>query len=92
MGGTLGGAAGGAGLYRARLRWATGCAGIAGRGTSTLGACGLSMLVGFYTLGNGGCNLGGKSSSHLSFSLGWWAVRYLGLVSIAQLLSVYCRY
>ena len=71
MGGTLGGVAGGAGLCRARVRWAAGCAGIAGCGISTLGACGLSMLAGFFTLGTGGFTLGGRRSYHLSFSLGW---------------------
>ena len=50
MGGNLGGAAGGAGLCRARVRWATGCVGIAGCGIRTLGACGLSMLEGFLPL------------------------------------------
>ena len=50
MGVTLGGAAGGSGLCRARVRWATGCAGIEGCGTSTLGACGLSMLAEFSPL------------------------------------------
>ena len=50
MGGTLGGSAGGAGLCWEWVRWATGCVGIEGRGTSTLGACGISMLVGFSPL------------------------------------------
>ena len=81
MGGTLGGAAGGDGLCQAWMRWATGCAGIAGSSTITLGACGLYMLAGFFTLGTGGCNLGGRRSSYLSFFLGWGNVRCLGVVS-----------
>ena len=51
MGGIVDGAAGGTGLCRAQVRCATGCAGTAGSGTSTLGARGRSMLSGFYTLG-----------------------------------------
>ena len=74
MGGTIGGADGGTGSCRARVRCATGCAGTAGSGTSTLGACGRSTLAGFCTLGAGGCTLGGRRSSHLSFLLGWGAV------------------
>ena len=60
MGGTLGGAAGGDGLCQERVRCDNGCMGIAGRGTSTLGACGLSMLAVFGTLGTGGFTLGGR--------------------------------
>ena len=91
MGDTLGGAAGGAGLCRARVRWATGCAGISGRGTSTLEDCGFSMLAGFCTLGTVCCTLGSRQSSHLSFSSCWGAVSSLGVVSTAQLVSVYFR-
>ena len=88
MGGTLNGAAGGAGLCQAWVRWATGCAVIAGRGTSTLGSCWLSMLAGFCTLGTGSCNLGDRQSSHFSFSSCWGAASSLGVVSTAQLVSV----
>ena len=91
MGGTLGGAAGGPSLCRARVHWATGYAGIAGRGTSTLGACGLSMLTVFCTLGTDGCTLGGRRSSHLSFLVGWGAVSSLRVVYTAQSLSVSIR-
>ena len=45
--------------------------GIAGCGTSTLGACGLSMLAGFCTLGTGGYTIGGRRSSHLYFLICW---------------------
>ena len=88
MGGSLGGAAGGSGLGWAQVQWATGCAGIAGRITSTIEACGLSMLAGFCILGTGCCTLGGRQSSHLSFSLCWGAVGSSGVLSTAQLVSV----
>ena len=88
MGGTLGGAAGGGGLCLAQVWWATGCVGIAGRGTITLGACGISMLVGFCTLGSGCYTLGSRRSSHLSFLSCWRSVSSLGMVSTAQLVSV----
>ena len=78
MGGTLGGAASGARLCQARVRLATGCAGIVGRDTITLGASGLSMFAGFCTLGTGGCTLGARRSSHLSFLSCWGAIIYLG--------------
>ena len=92
MGGTLGAAACGDGLYQAQVRWANGCTGRVGRGTTTLGACGTSMLEGFCTLVNGGCTLGGRRSSHLSFSLCWGAVSSLGVMSAAQSVSVSFRY
>ena len=87
----MGGAAGESGLCRTRVWWSTVCAGIAGCSISTLGACGLSMLAGFFTLGTGGCNLGGRRSSYLSFFLGWGNVHCLGVVSTSQSLSVSCR-
>ena len=74
MGVIVDGAAGGTGLCRAQVRCATGCAGTAGSGTSTLGARGRSMLEGFYTLGAFVCNLVGRRPYHLSFLLGWGAV------------------
>ena len=87
MDGTLGGTV----LFKALVRWDTGCSGIAGCGTITLGACGLSMLTGFSTLGTGGYTLGDRRPSHFSFFLGWGAVSSLGLFSTAQSLSVSCR-
>ena len=91
MGVTLDGDASGSGLCWAWVQWATGCAGIAVCGTSTLGACGLSMLAWVFTLGTGSCTLGGRRSSHLSFSLCLGDVSSLGVVSTAQLLSVSFR-
>ena len=95
MGGTIGGADGGTGSCRARVRCATGCcastAGIS-TSTSTIVACGRSTLAGFCTLGAGGCTLGGRWSSHLSFLLGWGSVGSWGAVSRAQSLIVFCRY
>ena len=91
MGGSLGGAAGGTGLCLARLRLATGCAGIVGRGTSTLGGCGVSMLAGFCTLVTGGCTLGGRWSFYLTFLLCWGSISSLGVVSESQLLSMSFR-
>ena len=88
MGGTLDGAPGGSRSCRAQVRWVTGCGGIAGLSTSTLGDFGLSMLAGFSTLGTGCCTLGGRRSSHLSFLSCWGAVSSLGEVSTAQLVSV----
>ena len=91
MGGTLGGAAGGARMCQAWVRWATGCTGIAGCGTNNLGACGLSLLVGFFTLGTGGCTLVDRRSSHLSFTLCWGEVSSLGVMYTDQLFSVSFR-
>ena len=91
MGGTMGDAADGAGLCQAQVQWATGCAGIAGRGTSTLGACGHSMLAGFCTLKTGCCTLGGRRSSHLYFLSCWGSISSLGVVSTDQLVSVSFR-
>ena len=50
MGGMLGSAAGGGGLCWAQVQWDTGCAGISGHSTITLGDCGLSMLADFAPL------------------------------------------
>ena len=50
MGGIVGGAAGVTGSIWAWVRWATGCAGMASCGSSTIGACGGSMFEGFSPL------------------------------------------